>query len=232
MTQAVLRVGGQAVLARSLPFALYIVFLALDPWLVTALPKIIDVTPLWLYALRIGTALGALVFFRGAYGELSLAPVVERGDWVLAALLGVGVFLAWITLDSGWAVFCAPMVSFVPVAPDGSLQWSLIVLRIFGAAAVVPLMEELFWRSFVQRWIDSRDFLALAPSAGSWLALWLASLVFGFEHGQWLAGLMGGLAYGFLYRCSGSLWPPIAAHALTNFLLGVWVVITNAWKFW
>jgi CAAX prenyl protease-like protein len=108
----------------------------------------------------------------------------------------------------------------------------LIVVRIFGAAAVVPVMEELFWRSFVQRWIDRQDFLLLAPADVSLRALLFASLAFGFEHGQWLAGIIAGLAYGWLYRRSGSLWPPIMAHGLTNLLLGVWVVSSGQWQFW
>ena len=121
---------------------------------------------------------------------------------------------------------------FVPLNADGSLDWPLIVVRILGAAAVVPVMEELFWRSFVQRWIDRQDFLALAATEVSLPALLFASLLFGLEHGQWLAGAIAGLAYGYLYRRSGSLWPPIVAHGLTNLLLGLWVVSTGQWQFW
>lgn len=236
MTQAVIAPGGLLPpLARSLPFAAYIAFLALDPWLVAALPELSGWSGFdlrWLYALRIGAVLGMLVFFRRAYSELFSAPAVTRSDWALAGLLGLGVFLLWIGLDSGWTVTNAPTAGFVPLADDGSLLWPLVVLRIFGAAAVVPLMEELFWRSFIQRWIDRPDFLALLPNVGSWRALCFTSLLFGFEHGQWLAGIIAGLAYGWLYRRSNSLWPPIAAHALTNFLLGVWVASTGAWQFW
>lgn len=235
MTPAILAGGGPLPpLARSLPFAVYIAFLVLDPWLATVLPGLPGLSgfdPRWLYVLRIGAVLGVLVFFRRTYGELFSARAA-RGDWALAVLLGLGVFLLWIALDSGWTVTNAPAAGFVPLAADGSLLWPLIALRIFGAAAVVPLMEELFWRSFIQRWIDRPDFLALLPSAGSWRALCFTSLLFGFEHGQWLAGIIAGLVYGWLYRRSDSLWPPIAAHALTNFLLGVWVVKNGAWQFW
>ena len=31
----------------------------------------------------------------------------------------------------------------------------MVAVRIFGAALVVPVMEELFWRSFLMRWIES-----------------------------------------------------------------------------
>jgi CAAX prenyl protease-like protein len=58
------------------------------------------------------------------------------------------------------------------------------------------------------------------------------SIAFGFEHGQWAAGIVAGLAYGQLYRASGRLWLPIVSHALTNLLLGLWVVHTAQWQFW
>lgn len=216
-------------LARCLPFGLYIAFLALSPWLAVALP---DVDPRWWYGVQIGLVLAALVVFRRDYGELWAPVSVRRNDWLLTLLLGVAVFVVWINLDSGWAVIGEGKAGFVPLAPDGGLDWPFVVLRIFGAAAVVPIMEELFWRSFVQRWVDRQDFLALAPAAVSWKALLLTSLVFGFEHGQWLAGILAGVAYGWLYRRSGSLWPAILAHAVTNFLLGVWVVHSAQWQFW
>jgi membrane protease YdiL (CAAX protease family) len=41
-----------------------------------------------------------------------------------------------------------------------------------------------------------------------------------------------GLAYGGLYMRSGTLWSPILAHAVTNLMLGVWVVATASWSFW
>lgn len=216
-------------LARCLPFGLYIVFLALNPWLTAALP---GVDPRWWYGVQIALVLAALVVFRRDYSELRASAPVRRNDWLLTLLLGVAVFVVWINLDFGWAVIGEGKAGFVPLTSEGGLDWPFVVLRIFGAAAVVPIMEELFWRSFVQRWVDQQDFLALAPAAVSWKALLLTSLVFGFEHGQWLAGVVAGVAYGWLYRRTGSLWPAILAHAVTNFMLGVWVVHSGQWQFW
>jgi len=63
-------------------------------------------------------------------------------------------------------------------------------------------------------------------------ALLISSIVFGIEHGLWLAGIIAGLAYGWLYIRSGNLWLPIFAHAVTNLLLGAWVLATGQWHFW
>ena len=232
-----MRPPSRQVLARALPFAGYLAFLVLASSL-PALPPGIELAPglpvdlRWLYAVQIVLVLGILVIFRRDYLELALPTSVRFADWGLSLLLGAGVFVLWINLDSGWMTLGEARSGLVPTNNAEDIIWPLVMVRIFGAAAVVPVMEELFWRSFVQRWIDQKDFLALAPAAGSPRALLLTSVVFGFEHGQWLAGILAGLAYGWLYRRSGNLWPPIVAHSLTNLLLGVWVVSTGQWHFW
>lgn len=215
-------------LARILPFALYIAFLALAPLVARAAPQW-DVR--WLYAVQIGAVLAGLTFFAREYAELVRPPRLRRRDWLLAAAAGTAVFLLWINLDAPWAAF-GEAPGFDPSRADGSLDWALVAVRLFGAVAVVPLMEELFWRSFVMRWVDRTDFPALAPAAASLRSLAVSSLLFGLEHHLWLAGVLAGLAYGELYRRSGSLWPPIAAHALTNLLLGLWVLHGGHWRFW
>lgn len=229
MTVALGLQSPRPLLARGLPFALYIAFLALTPWLAEVLPGI---DRRWLYAVQIGAVLGALVAFHRDYGELRGAPPCGWPGVAWALVLGVAVFVLWINLDSGWAVLGPAKAGFVPLAADGSLDWPLVAVRIFGAAAVVPVMEELFWRSCVQRWIDRPDFLAQAPGDGSRQAWFLASLVFGLEHGQWFAGILAGLGYGWLYRRFGNLWLAILAHGVTNLLLGVWVVASGQWEFW
>jgi CAAX prenyl protease-like protein len=101
-----------------------------------------------------------------------------------------------------------------------------------GAVLVVPIMEELFWRSFLMRWIDRHDFLRLEPGQVTGYALAVSAAVFALAHTLWFAGLVAGLAYGWLYRRTGSLWMPVAAHALTNGLLALYVVERRAWSFW
>jgi len=120
----------------------------------------------------------------------------------------------------------------VPIRADGSLDPLLVALRLFGFVIVVPVMEELFWRSFLMRRIDRADFLALDPRATSALALVLTSAVFALEHREWLAGLVAGLAYGTLYRRTGNLNASIASHASTNLTIAGWVLATGEWRYW
>lgn len=213
---------------RSVPFALYIALLALTPLVQKLLP---GWDSRWLYAVQIGAVMVALAVFSRSYVELFAGVAVRARDWALTVGVGIVVFIAWINLDLPWATL-GETQGFAPTRGDGTLNWALVAVRIFGAAAVVPIMEELFWRSFILRWIDRSDFLRLAPAMVSLRALLISSLLFGVEHDLWFAGLLAGLAYAWLYVRSGSLWVPVVAHALTNLLLGLWVVQTNHWKFW
>lgn len=229
------------VFVRVLPFLVYVVFLGLQSALEqsqTIRESGIDTR--WFYALRVAAVSSVLAYYWRDYTELALGKlrhaqsgsgsrVVER---LSAVLVGVLVFILWINLDQGWVTLGSSTGGFVALDRDGLRDWPLIAVRLLGASIVVPVMEELFWRSFVQRWIDRPYFLDLEPRQCSLRALLLSSVLFGFEHSQWLAGVIAGLAYGYLYRRTGRLWIPVAAHGVTNFLLGCWVVNTGQWHFW
>lgn len=184
----------------------------------------------WLYALQLVPAAIALAWFWPRLEELRKRPEAARLLSALAA--GAVVFALWISLTAPWMRIGEPVASFVPVAADGTLQWPLIVLRALGAALLVPLIEELFWRSFVMRWIDRRDFRSLPPRAVSWFAVLASSAVFALEHDLWLAGLVAGLIYALTYARTGNLWNAVIAHATTNLLLAAWVVHGRQWAFW
>ena len=223
------RDGRGEMLARVLPFARYIAALVVAPALREVLPTGWD--DRWLYAFQIVAVMLALAFFTRAYDEL--CPPALGGRAALEAIgVGAAVFALWIILDFPWATLGEPGAGFDPRRAGGDIDWMLAAVRLFGAAAVVPIMEELFWRSFILRWIDKPDFLQLPAATISGRALVLSSILFGIEHNQWLAGILAGLAYGGLYMRSGTLWSPILAHAVTNLLLGLWVLTTGAWYFW
>jgi CAAX prenyl protease-like protein len=146
--------------------------------------------------------------------------------------LGVGVGIAWIVLDFGWTHLGDAGPGFAPLRADGSLDAALVVLRLFGFVLVVPVMEELFWRSFLMRRIDRADFLSLDPRAASTIALVVSSFAFALEHREWLAGAIAGLAYGMLYRRTGNLRAAIASHASTNLTIAGWILATSRWSLW
>jgi len=215
-----------AAAARVVPFAVFMAILALQPLLRDWVDE------RWLVALRGLVAAALLVFFWRRYSELREAPAPAWWDWPLAIATGIWVFAVWVAFDGGWARFGAAAPGFDPRGADGKVDLLLVLARVTGFALVVPVMEELFWRSFVMRWIDRRDFLSKDPRTASALAFGLSCALFASEHSLWFAGLLAGAAYGALYLRSRNLWIPIVSHATTNGTLAIWILATGEWHLW
>lgn len=220
----------RAALARIAPFALFMVLLALRG----ALPAEADggLDTRWIYGLTVVAVGALLLYFRREYGELARQTWPGAGETALAVLVGLAVFGLWIVLDAPWMVLGEPSAAFVPVRADGSLDLPLIGVRWIGAALLVPLMEELFWRSYLMRWLQQPQFEAVPPARVGLKAIVLSTFVFMLAHTLWLAAIVAGLAYALLYVRTGKLWVPVIAHAVTNGVLGIWVVMTGNWQFW
>ena len=113
-----------------------------------------------------------------------------------------------------------------------ALAWLFIAVRILGSTFVVPPLEEVFYRSFLYRYIASQNFLSVPLNQFLPLPFLATALVFGFSHNEWLAGILCGAAYQWLVLRKNRLGDAMTAHAITNFLLGIWVVTRGAWHFW
>ncbi|HZX28202.1 MAG TPA: CAAX prenyl protease-related protein [Telluria sp.] len=183
----------------------------------------------WLYAVRIGVVAALLAWYWREYRELRRWDADLPAVFV-ALLMGGIVFFLWISLNAPWMLVGSP-TGFDP-RTGGQLDWTLVTLRLLGATAVVPLMEELFWRSFLMRWIVAPEFGTVDPAQTTLKSVVISSVLFGVEHNLWLAGIVAGVAYSWVYVRYRTLWLSILAHALTNFLLGIWVIQTASWNYW
>jgi uncharacterized protein len=220
----------RAAWVRIAPFALFMALLALrgaappdGSW---------GIDPRWIYGLSVGAVAALLALFWREYGELARQTVPDARETLLATGVGLVVFVLWILLDATWMTIGTPSASFVPTDATGAIDWPLVCVRWVGAALLVPLMEELFWRSFLMRWIERPTFQGVDPRRVGAKAIVLSTFVFMLAHTLWLAAIVAGLAYALLYVRSGKLWLPVIAHAVTNGALGVWVVATRQWQFW
>ena len=215
---------------RILPFALFMALLALRG----AAPEdgSWGFDPRWVYALTVVAVGAVLVFFWRDYGELARQTLPSARETLLAVAVGLAVFAVWINLDAPWMTLGEPSAGFLPLTSAGTLDWPLIAVRWIGAALLVPVMEELFWRSFLMRWIEQPVFEGVDPQRVGLKAVLLSTFVFVLAHTLWLAAAIAGLAYAWLYVRSGKLWLPVIAHGVTNGVLGVWVVATGNWRFW
>jgi len=217
----------RAAWVRILPFAAYLFFIVAGD--VLERMGVAASSLVWLYPLKIAVVALLLALFWRHYAELRpfrLSPATA----LTALATGVLVLVLWIKLDASWMIFGNPS-GFDPRS-QGQIDWLLVAIRILGAALVVPVMEELFWRSFLMRWVDAADFQSVEPSQLGLKSFIVTVVLFGFEHNLWLAGIVAGAAYSLLYMRHRTLWSPILAHAVTNGLLGFWVVRTGNWSYW
>jgi CAAX protease family protein len=215
---------------RIVPFALFVALLALRGAAPTDGSWGID--PRWIYGVTVVAVGGLLAIFWREYGEFARQRRPTAAEALQATAVGLGVFALWIQLDAPWMTIGAPSAVFTPLTAAGTIDWPLAAVRWVGATLVVPVVEELFWRSFLMRWIERPVFEGVDPQRVGAKAIVLSTFVFVLAHTMWLAAIVAGLAYAWLYVRSGKLWLPVIAHAATNGALGAWVVTTGNWQFW
>jgi membrane protease YdiL (CAAX protease family) len=232
-------------LARFVPFAIFILLTSLQE-------QFGDGGRYWIYFAKTLAGAGMLAVIWQHIEELKW-----RFSWA-AVVAGVAVFAAWVGLD-GWyprtdvlysehicpllktlglkkeCIAAAPSAAWNPhqtFGADSALAWLFIVVRILGSSLVVPPLEEVFYRSFVYRYIASKEFLSVPLSKFLPVPFVITALIFGFVHKEWLAGIFCACAYQGLVIWKGRLGDAMTAHAITNFLLGLWIVWRGAWHFW
>lgn len=116
---------------------------------------------------------------------------------------------------------------------SGAALWGFVAIRFIDAVLVVPVMEELFWRDFLWRTIAAPNNFKLAQ-VGEWdpRSVLIVTALFCSVHVQWLTAIVWGLMIALLLLRTRSLGACIVAHAVTNLLLGVYVLWTHDWYFW
>jgi CAAX prenyl protease-like protein len=97
----------------------------------------------------------------------------------------------------------------------------------------VPLAEEIAFRGFLMRRIASSDFESVNWRSFAWVPFLISSAAFGLLHGdRWLAGMIAGMIYALAMIRKGRIGEAVAAHAVTNALVAIWVLTTGNWQLW
>ena len=221
---------------RYLPFVVFMGFIGLDECIRflagQGLFKLEATTLYYLYPLKALTVGGILFLFRKNYSELSIKDLANIPQTLAACGVGLLVFVLWIMMDWTLGIGGTPQ-GFNPLnLPGRNTQIVLTAFRIAGAVLVVPLMEELFWRSFLIRYIIDKNFDTIRIGTFTWASFLITVVLFGLEHNYILAGIMAGIFYNLLLYKSRSLIQCVAAHAVTNLALAVYVILTGKWQFW
>jgi CAAX prenyl protease-like protein len=174
----------------------------------------------------------------GAWLVWEIYPVVAEMRWAFsweAVAVGILVLVVWVGLDGYYRHFYKTGATGNPgdVFGQGSaMAWFFIGVHLLGMTLVVPPLEETFYRSFVYRYLVRQNFLAVPMNQFLPFPFFATAIIFGISHNEWLAGILCGLAYQWLVLRKNRLGDAMTAHAITNFLLGVWIVWRGAWHFW
>jgi exosortase E/protease (VPEID-CTERM system) len=156
------------------------------------------------YPLRVALMAGALWWARRVVARHLARPSVP------ALLAGGAVAALWIAT----APAAAPLSpGLAALSGAGLAAW--VVLRVLGTAVLVPVIEEMFFRGYVQARLDR------GGGASRVLAVAVSAALFAAVHGRWIEAGLAGVVFSILYLRSGRLADAIAAHASANAVIAV-----------
>jgi CAAX prenyl protease-like protein len=216
--------------AFTAPMVLFLLLLGLRDLLgKTGGPFWISSAEYWIYPTQAVLCGGLLFWFRREY-EMGRPDRLGFG-----VAIGLLVFILWISPQAFFG-FPPRTVGFNPTifADQKSLYWVTVLFRFLRLVVVLPLVEEIFWRGFLLRFLVNENFQQVPFGKFSWLSFAIVTLAFGFSHpsADWPAALVTGALYNWVAYRTKSLSTCVWTHAITNLLLGLWIMKTGQWGFW
>ena len=209
------------------PFGLYLAFMAIH--------NLFALSASWEYPLRVMVVSGSVLYFSRHLLSLRVT------NFVGSLLLGVLVFLIWIAPDLIWPgyrghwLFQNPVLAASANASSKTVRPDIYILtfRVLGSVILVPIIEELFWRGWLMRYLIASDFLGVPLGTYAARSFWISALLFASEHGPyWEVGLAAGILYGWWMVHTKTLSDCILAHAVTNGFLAIHVLAGHKWQYW
>lgn len=239
--------GPNSWLAFVLPLGVFLVVGAAEPAPSTSEAAAGWVPYAWypaIYGVKILLTVAALIWSWPA-----IAAFPRRCGW-LAVVVGIVGAAIWLGLGEVHAearllrplgfekmLGAGARTAFDPFAQLGgrpALLYGFLAVRLFGLAVVIAIAEELFLRGFVVRWIVDPDHWPRVPfgQLNAMAAVFATVLPMTMHVGEFLAAAIWFSMVTWLMHRTRSFWDCVVAHAVTNLLLGVYVLVTGHWWFW
>jgi uncharacterized protein len=199
----------------------------------------------WIYAIKIVLTVVAILFVLPGYRgfPLRLHPlafvvgIIGGPLWIGICLLNwEHVYLLPLlkSVGLGSLIGAGDRPAFNPfehLADHPAWAWSFLAVRFFGLVVVVPIMEEFFLRGFVMRFVMERDWWEVPFGKANTLAIILGTVIpMSMHPGELLAALAWFSMITWLMLRTRNIWDCVVAHALTNLILGVYVVASGTWR--
>jgi CAAX prenyl protease-like protein len=185
------------------------------------------------YAVKISAVTLSLILISGSTLRREIKP--SRAVLLPSILAGLATFVLWVGIDTFVPYpHLGSRVGFDPSLhiEDADALGVFLFVRLCGLILIVPVMEELFWRSFLLRYLTNPRFDAEPIGTYSVQALWLTSGLAALAHPEWLVALIANLVYGWLVKKTRSLYAVVIAHAVTNAALAIYILSNQDWRYW
>jgi CAAX prenyl protease-like protein len=236
--------------AHVAPLFVFMAFLAVPGWFQIKNPELswyLRAPEHWVYPLQTLVCSALLIWFRRQY---EFRPWRGFGRATVLAFMGIGawIFPAWLfqRLGAGesapewwsWLGLVERREGFDPsvLSPWPAWQTAALVMRFVRMVIVVPLVEELFWRGFLMRYLNAGDasWRSVPFGTHSWRAFGIVTVLVMLAHNteDYLGALVwGSLVYWLAVR-TRSLGACVVMHAIGNLMLGIYALRTEQWGFW
>lgn len=182
----------------------------------------------WVFPLQTVVCAALLIWY---WRQYAWRPV----RWIWGLVGGLTVFAIWISPQ--WLLGIPERTDgFDPgiFAGDPLFYWTTLVARLMRLIVVVPLVEELFWRGFLMRYLIKEDFRLVRVGAFTPFSFFAVAVAFMLVHSMpdWPAAFISGLIFGWVTVVTRSLFAVVLSHAVANAALGAYILQTKQWGFW
>jgi CAAX prenyl protease-like protein len=115
---------------------------------------------------------------------------------------------------------------------DPLAAWAFVAVRLAGMVLLVPVVEELFERGFVARWLLGPDWQVRPMGQFTPATFAIVTLLCTLAHPEWLAAAVYfALLNAYLYW-KKDLWGCVVAHGVSNLVLGIYILAAKDWRLW
>ncbi|MFH1919915.1 MAG: CAAX prenyl protease-related protein [Planctomycetota bacterium] len=194
------------------------------------------------YTLKIALTVAAILFVLPGYREFPfrVSPLA-----VLVGALGVVIWVGTCSLGLeqrlltplglGRFLGLGARSAFDPFVElriyPAAWAWGFLAVRFLGLVAVVAVIEEFFLRGFLMRFVLQADWWEVPFGKVNAISVIVATVVPMFMHpAELFAALLWFSLVTWLMVKTKNIWDCVAAHAVTNLLLGVYVVSSGQWQ--
>ena len=117
---------------------------------------------------------------------------------------------------------------------DGWPFWLNLSLRMLRMVVIVPLVEEIFWRGFLLRYLVRKEFHTVPMGTFTWMSFGVTTAGFCLEHSppDWPAAVLTGMLFNLVAYRTRSLAACVLTHAVTNLVLALYILERKQWGFW